>query len=171
MATPTLIATSLSAQHGFSKTPQPLIHLEAGHGVRGDVHAGGTTQHLYLLRKDPTRRNLTQVHLLHAELLDRLGLTPGELGENLTTRHLDLHALPTGARLAVGDAVIEITGYRIPCWKIYKHGPGLLKQAFFAGKRPDAGIMGIVLASGDVHPGDAIAITLPPEPHLPLGPV
>lgn len=139
--------------------------------MRGDVHAGRTTQHLYLLRKDPTRRNLTEVHLLHAELLDRLHLSPGELGENLTTRGLDLHALPTGTHLHLGEAIIEITGYRVPCWKIQKHRPGLLKQAFFSGKRPDAGIMGIVSTSGAVRPGDAIAITLPPEPHTALGPV
>ncbi len=171
MSSPIVVATSLSAGHTISKTPQPAIDLEAGYGVRGDIHAGRTTQHLYLLRKDPTRRNLTEVHLLHAELLDSLGLTPGELGENLTTRHLDLHALPTGALLRAGKAVIQITGYRVPCYKIYKHGPGLLKQAFFSLKRPNAGIMGIVHTSGTVCAGDSIQITLPVGPHRPLGPV
>jgi len=28
--------------------------------------------------------------------------------------------------------------------------------------------MGIVLAGGDVHPGNAIGVELPPEPHRPL---
>ncbi len=170
MSTPTIVATSLSPVHGFHKIPQPQIHLLAAHGAEGDAHAGPTTQHRYLKRRKPTHPNLTQVHLLHAELLDRHDLVPGELGENLTTRHLDLHALPTGARLQIGEAILEITGYRTACVQVAKARPGLLKQVFF-GKRPNAGIMAIVLASGTVRPGDPINITLPPEPHQPLGPV
>ncbi len=171
MPTPTIEATSLSAKHTFSKTPQPSIHLIAGHGVQGDCHAGAATQHLYRQRKNPTQPNLTQVHLLHAELLDRFSLTPGQMGENLTTRHIDLHALPTGAILQIGEAVLEITGYRTPCIQIDDLRPGLMKAVFTPEKRPNAGIMAIVLTSGEVKPADSIQITLPPEPHRPLGPV
>jgi MOSC domain-containing protein YiiM len=171
MDIPTVIATSLSGKHGFSKTPRLSIYLEAGHGVQGDAHAGPTTQHLYIKRKDPTRANLTQVHLLHAELLDALSVDLGQLGENLTTRHLDLHALPTGTILAIGEATIEITGYRTPCSQINSLRPKLMNAAFTADKKPNAGIMGIVLTSGEVHPGDHIQVSLPPEPHIPLGPV
>ena len=167
---PTIIATSLAPTHGFHKEPQPSIQLEAGHGVMGDCHAGVTTQHLYLKRKTPRKENLTQVHLLHAELLDRHAIAPGYLGENLTTRDLDLHSLPAGTLLKIGEAVLEVTGYRTACVKVAKARPGLLKQVFFA-KRPNAGIMAIVLASGTVQAGDTIAVTLPPEPHRALGPV
>ena len=34
-----------------------------------------------------------------------------------------------------------------------------------------AGIMGVVLADGEVRPGDAIEVELPPEPRTPLEPV
>ena len=167
----TIIATSLSATHSFSKTPQLAIHLEAGIGVRGDAHAGSTTQHLYLRKKDPKRRNLTQVHLIHAELLDVLSLAPGQMGENLTTRHLDLHALPVGTRLDIGTTTLEITGYRTPCSQINGLRPGLMKAVFTPSNQPNAGIMAIVLTSGKIHPGDPIHVTLPPLPHRPLGPV
>lgn len=170
MPTPTIIATSLSPAHTFSKTPQPSITLIAGHGVQGDAHAGPTTQHLYLQRKDPTRPNLTEVHLLHAELLDELALQPGQMGENLTTRHLNLHGLPTGTILTIGDTRIQVTGYRTPCKQINGIRPQLM-NAVFRDKKPNAGIMAVVLDSGEVHPGDEIEITLPPEPHIPLGPV
>ena len=170
MPTPIIEATSLSPRHIFSKTPQPSIHLIAGHGVHGDCHAGRTTQHLYVQRKHPTQPNLTQVHLLHAELLDHFSLLPGQMGENLTTRHLDLHALPTGAILRIGEAVLQITGYRTPCTQIDRLRHGLMK-AVYPDKRPNAGIMAIVLTSGHIHPGDEIHITLPAEPHQPLGPV
>ena len=171
MPNPIVIATSLSATHSFSKTPQPAIHLVAGHGVHGDAHAGPTTQHIYIQRKDPTRPNLTQVHLIHAELLDALTLQPGQMGENLTTRHLDLHALPTGTILTLGEARIEITGYRTPCAQINGLRPQLMNAVFTLEKKPNAGIMAIVLTSGHVHPGNAIQVTLPPKPHIPLGPV
>ena len=170
MPTPTVIATCLSSTHGFHKEPQLCIQLEAGHGIVGDCHAGTTTQHLYLKRKTPTKENLTQVHLLHAELLERHAIASGYLGENLTTRELDLHSLPTGTLLQIGEAVLEVTGYRTACIKVAKARPGLLKQVFFD-KRPNAGIMAIVLTSGTVQPGDVIHITLPAEPHSPLGPV
>ncbi|SFS13517.1 MOSC domain-containing protein [Granulicella pectinivorans] len=171
MAAPILIATSLSPTHSFSKTPQPSIHLEANYGVRGDAHAGRTTQHIYIKRKDPKRANLTQVHLLHAELLNELSLQPGHMGENLTTRGIDLHALPTGAILTIGEATIEITGYRTPCSQINGLRPKLMNAVFTEDKKPNAGIMGIILTSGEVHPGDTIEVTLPPEPHVALGPV
>ena len=171
MPPPTIIATCLSGSHIFSKLPQPGLNLIAGHGIEGDAHAGTTTQHLYLKRRNPAQPNLTQVHLLHAELLDTLNLEPGQLGENLTTRHLDLHALPTGAILAIGTAALEITGYRTPCSQINALRPNLMKAVFLPNKQPNAGIMAIVLASGTIHPGDAIHLTLPPKPHKPLGPV
>jgi MOSC domain-containing protein YiiM len=171
MPTPIIEATSLSPRHIFSKTPRPSIHLIAGHGVHGDCHAGRTTQHLYMQRRHPTQPNLTQVHLLHAELLDHFSLLPGQMGENLTTRHLDLHALPVGTILRIGEAVLQITGYRTPCSQIDALRPGLMKAVFTPDKRPNAGIMAIVLTSGHIHPGDEIHITLPAEPHQPLGPV
>ena len=167
---PIVEATSLSSVHDFGKRAQPSILLVAGHGVKGDAHAGATTQHLYLKRKTPGKPNLTQVHLLHAEAADLFHLAPGELGENLLTRHLDLHALPTGTVLRMGEATLQITGFRTPCSQIDKARPGLLKQVF-VGKRPNAGIMAIVLTTGEVRPGDRIAVTLPPPPHRPLGPV
>ena len=68
------------------------------------------------LTADPTQPNLRQVHLIHAELfaeLDAQGfdVQPGELGENITARHLDLLALPCGVQLRIGpEAVVEGTG-------------------------------------------------------------
>lgn len=34
-----------------------------------------------------------------------------------------------------------------------------------------AGVMPVVEVGGSVRPGDPIAVVLPPEPHIPLGPV
>ena len=179
---PQVLAVSCNDQHRFTKSSRPSILLIAGRGVEGDAHCGETTQHLYLKRKNPTKPNLAQVHLFALEKLDelaRLGfpLAPGEIGENILTRDLDLHALPLGTRLMLGPhAVIEVTGERTPCSQIDQHTPGL--QQHMWGERDEtgkhsrrAGIMAIVLIGGLVHPHDPIEVTLPPEPHLPLGPV
>jgi MOSC domain-containing protein YiiM len=176
-----VIAVSLREGHHFSKTPGLSIRLVTGLGVAGDAHMGETVKHRFLVRKNPTAPNLRQVHLIHAELFDELRakgfeVKPGELGENVTTAGLDLLALPTGTRLHLGStAVVEVTGLRNPCIQIDGFQKGL--TAATLDKDADgklvrkAGIMSIVLADGDVRPGDPIAVVMPDGPHRPLVPV
>ncbi|HEY5330557.1 MAG TPA: MOSC domain-containing protein [Acidobacteriaceae bacterium] len=179
---PVVEAVSRSTAHGFSKTPQTSVHLIPGEGVEGDAHRGVTAQHLYVMRRDPTRPNFCQVHLFAAEMLDELAakgfnIAPGDLGENILTRNLDLLSLPLGTRLHLGaEAIVEVTGLRTPCSKIDDFRPGLQQHLWGERDASDkrvrrAGIMSIVITEGDIRPGDAIQIELPPHPHHPLGPV
>ena len=174
-------AVSLRSGHHFSKTPSLGIRLLTGLGVAGDAHMGKTVKHRSRVRKDPTQPNLRQVHLLRAELFDELrvkgfAVRPGDLGENITTSGIDLLSLPAGTRLRLGaTAVVEITGLRNPCIQIDNFQKGLMAATL--DKDADgnlvrkAGIMGIVIAEGDVRPGDAIRLELPATPHRPLLPV
>jgi MOSC domain-containing protein YiiM len=176
-----VIAVSLRAGHHFGKTPGLNIRLLTGLGVAGDAHMGETVKHRSRVRKDPTQPNLRQVHLIHAELFDELRakgfeVKPGDLGENVTTMALDLLALPTGTRLHLGStAVVEVTGLRNPCLQIDGFQKGLMAATL--DKDADghlirkAGIMSVVLADGDVRPGDAITVVTPDGPHRPLLPV
>ena len=173
-----IIAVSCSAVHGFSKGNATTIRLLAGLGVEGDAHAGTTVKHRSRVARDPTQPNLRQVHLLHAELFDELGalgfaVAPGQLGENVTTRGIDLLALSAGTRLRLGaHALVELTGLRNPCTQLDGFAPGLMHAVTPRG--PDGaivrkgGVMAIVLAGGEVSPGDAIAIDLSPTPHVPM---
>ena len=117
--------------HSFSKTLQTEIRLIAGHGVEGDGHAGATVQHRSRVAKDPSQPNLRQVHLMAGEFHDELNaagfdVSPGDLGENLTTRGIALLELSAGSRLRIGhEAVVEITGLRNPCWQLDAFQPGL----------------------------------------------
>ena len=168
-------AVAVSHAHSFSKALQPGIVLEAGHGVRGDAHAGVLVKHRSRVRQDPTQPNLRQVHLiareLHAELVAKgFRVGPGVMGENVTTSGLDLLSLPRGTRLHLGNAaVVEVTGLRNPCAQLNECQPGLM--AAVLDRTPDgslvlrAGIMGVVLTGGPVRPGDAIQVYLPPPPH------
>ena len=177
----TVTAVSRSATHTMTKPNLDGVRLLTGLGVEGDAHLGVTVKHRSRVARDPSQPNLRQVHLIHAELHDELrgagfDVAPGQMGENVTTRGIDLLGLPTGTRLRLGEtAVVEITGLRNPCAQLDKVQKGLMAATL--DKDTDgnvirkAGIMGVVLADGDVRPGDAIEVELPPEPRLPLQPV
>lgn len=174
-------AVSRNATHSLSKPSRESITLLAGLGVEGDAHAGATVKHRSRVRRDPSTPNLRQVHLIHAELHDELRpagfeVEPGQMGENVTTRGIDLLALPAGTRLRLGDyAVVELTGLRNPCVQLDGLQPGLMQATL--GRDGDgnlirkAGVMSVVVEGGRVRPGDRIEVGLPSEPHRRLQPV
>jgi hypothetical protein len=174
-------SVSCSKTHTFTKPTGTTISLVAGLGVEGDAHMGETVKHRSHIRKFGDIPNLRQVLLIHEELFAELraggfDLGPGSIGENVTTRGLDLLGLPTGARLRLGaEAVIEITGLRNPCRQIEAFAPGLLQAVL--GRDADgnlirkSGVMAVVITGGDVHAGDAIAVMLPEGERRPLLPV
>ena len=176
-----VIAVARVARHALSKATEDRIRLLAGLGVEGDAHLGRTVQHRSRVRRDPAQPNLRQVHLLHAELHDELrardfDVGPGVMGENVTTRGVDLLGLPTGTRLRLGEeAEMQLTGLRNPCVQLDRFQRGLLPAVLGRDEQGRtvrrAGVMAVVLAGGEVRPGDRIAVELPPPPHAPLAPV
>ena len=176
-AGPFVVAVHVGKEHTFSKEPKDAIKLIENFGVEGDAHAGVHDQHLFHIRQYGQQPNLRQVHLIQTELFDDVlekghEVGPGDLGENIATRNVDLLALPTGTRLSIGSrATIELTGLRNPCVQIDNFQPGLLehcKDVTPDGVVRKAGVMSIVVCGGSVSPGDNITIQLPPEPHEPL---
>jgi MOSC domain len=174
-------AVSRSAGHTLIKPTVDIIRLLAGRGVEGDAHSGATVKHRSRVARDSSQPNLRQVHLIHAELHDTLreqgfAVSTGQMGENVTTRGVDLLGLPTGARLHLGDtAIVEVTGLRNPCAQLDRIQPGLmgatLERAQDGSLVRKAGIMAVVLAGGDIRPGDPIRVELPPDLHRALAPV
>ena len=176
-----IVAVASDDLHNFSKVQRHAIRLIAGLGVEGDAHLGVKVQHLSRVKRDPNSPNLRQVHLIHTELHEELrtkgfDVESGAMGENVTTRGLDLLGLPTNTRLHLGDnAIVEVKGLRNPCAQL----DGLQKGLMAATLDKDAdgnlirkaGIMAIVIVSGDVKPGDAIRVELPQAPHGALVPV
>jgi hypothetical protein len=177
----TVVAVSRSSVHEFSKPVEDSIELLAGLGVRDDAHSGVTVQHRSRVAVDPTQPNLRQVHLIHAELHDELrsrgfDVAPGQLGENITVRGLDLLALPRGTRLHVGtEAIVEVTGLRNPCAQINGLQHGLMKAVLDRDAEGrlvrKAGVMGVVITGGHVRPGEDIQVELPTGPRVDLTPV
>lgn len=174
-------AVSCSGGHTMSKPNQAGIRLLAGLGVEGDAHLGVTVKHRSRVRRDPSQPNLRQVHLIHAELHDELrgrgfDVTAGVMGENVTTRGVDLLGLPAGTRLHLGEAAtVEVTGLRNPCAQLDGIQPGLMAAVLDHDERGEmvrkAGVMATVVTGGEVRPGDAIRVELPAGAHRRLEPV
>jgi len=176
-----VVAVHRSSSHSFSKFAEEVIRLVEGLGVEGDAHAGSTVKHRSRVRRDPSQPNLRQVHLLHAELFDELmargfAVWPGDMGENVTTRGVDLLALPTGTVLQFGEgAQVELTGLRNPCSQIDKFQPGLM-QAVLDRDADGAlvrksGVMAVVRRGGEVRIDDPVQVILPAGQPRPLEPV
>jgi MOSC domain-containing protein YiiM len=173
-------AVSRSDRHTLVKPTADSIRLVAGLGVEGDAHLGERVKHRSRVRRDPTEPNRRQVHIIHGELHDELraggfAVEPGQMGENVTTRGVDLLALPAGARLRLGaSAIVEVTGTRNPCKQLDGIQAGLMEATLDrdadGGLIRKAGIMGIVLEGGEVRPGDAVHVELPAPPHVALAP-
>ncbi|WP_030567605.1 MOSC domain-containing protein [Streptomyces aureocirculatus] len=174
----TVTAVSSNGEYSFTKPNRDSVTLLAGLGVEGDIHAGVTVKHRSRVAHDPTQPNLRQVHLIHEELFAEVGaegftVTPGDLGENITTRGIDLLGLPVGTLLHIGDeAVLEVTGLRNPCRQIDAFQGGLLKQVVGRDAAGNlvrkTGIMSVVREGGVVRPGDTVKAVLPDGPRRPL---
>lgn len=163
--------------HSFTKESAEKLFFVPGVGVDGDAHAGPTVKHRSRVAVDPSQPNLRQVHLIPGELLDELhslghDVNPGDLGENVTTRGIDLQSLAAGTSLRLGDDVLlVVTGLRNPCHQIEAFQAGLLKCVL---SRQDnqtirkAGVMAIVVSAGIVSVGDGILAAAPPGLPKPL---
>ena len=176
-----MVAVNRDGDHRFSKPVVDEITLVEGWGIDGDAHAGTTVQHRSRVARDPSQPNLRQVHLLHAELFDEVAaagysVDPGQMGENVTTRGIDLLGLATGTELHLGDeAVVRVTGLRNPCRQIDDFEPGLLKAVL--GRSEDGvverkgGVMGVVVRGGVVRASDPVRVVAPAGEPQPLQPV
>lgn len=177
-----VVSVNVSPTHSFSKKPVPSIRLVQGLGVEGDAHLGLTVQHLSRLHIKPPPPNLRQVHLVPAELFDEVAsgstprVQPGDLGENVTTKGIDLKRLSRGTRLRFVSATgggaktnaptVVVTGLRNPCPQIDKFQTGLKEKMLvrdesrqIVGRR--AGVMATVETGGEIMPGMRILVEEP----------
>ncbi len=174
----TVVSLATSLAHSFSKATTDRLMLLEGLGIEGDAHCGVTVKHRSRVAADPSQPNLRQVHLIARELLAELAgkgfdVPPGGLGENILTSGIDLLALPRDTVLHLGaEARVQVTGLRNPCAQIESYRSGLLQEVVSKSEQGAlirrAGIMGVVLAGGEVRTGDAVGVYHPPAPHLPL---
>ena len=173
----TVVSVASNPKHEFNKPAKDTIKLVKDHGVEGDAHAGRFIQHRHLAKKMPVLPNNRQVHLMASELFTELAsngfdVAPGDLGENVTTAGLDLTKFPLGTRLRIGNsAVVELTGLRTPCAMIDRFQKGLKRAMIMKNEQQPGfrcGVLGVVRETGQIAPGDRIAVGLPSSGLQPL---
>ena len=139
----TVVAVCISKNKGERKTPADRVLLRENYGIVDDAHAGEWHR---------------QVSLLAQESIDKmrnlgLDVSSGDFAENITTLGVDLPALPVGTRLAVGEALLEVTQIGKEC-----HTRCAIYQQAGDCVMPKEGIFARVLCGGTVQPGDAIKV-------------
>jgi MOSC domain-containing protein YiiM len=136
---PTVEALQIKLRSGIPMKPEDHLHLIGGMGIEGDANA-----------RSGSKR---QVLMIPVETLEAFDLAPGDAKENITTRGLDLHRLPRGTVLKVGNARLKLTIHCAPCKHLDDLRPGLSQEL-----RNQRGMLFTVLDGGEVHVGDKIAI-------------
>ena len=168
IAAGSVVAVCKKAEPGIPKIEVDAIQLLENFGVAGDYHAGEFVRHRYLAKKDPTRPNQRQVLLIDTTILAEIAsqeihLKPGMMGENIILDGITVMTLPLGTQLEIGDAVLEITEVRNPCYQLDEMHPGLLKAVETSGPGPDprnAGMLARIIKGGWIRPGDVVIVKL-----------
>lgn len=139
--TPEVIAVCISEKKGQRKTPVTAVELRENHGIVGDAHAGEWHRQVSLLATE-------SIEKMRALGLD---VDSGDFAENITTRGIDLVALPIGTRLAISDTIVEVTQIGKECHTrcaiYYQAGDCVM---------PKEGIFARVLKGGTIAPGAPI---------------
>lgn len=138
-----VLAVCVSEERGVQKKDVGGAYFEAGHGLRGDAHAGNWHR---------------QVSLLSAGKIDAFnrrgaGVGFGAFGENLVVEGIDLRALPVGTLLRCGDVLLEITQIGKEC---HSHCEIFKKMGECI--MPVEGVFARVLEPGLIRTGDGIAV-------------
>ena len=138
-----VVAVCVSTGKGERKTPVASVELRENHGIVGDGHAGEWHRQVSLLALESIAK------------MRQMGLDvgTGDFAENITTEGIDLPALPVGARLAAGEAILEVTQIGKECHTrcaiYYQAGDCVM---------PKEGIFAKVVQGGTVSPQDTIEI-------------
>ena len=148
-----VIAVCVSKEKGERKVPVPRVELVVGHGIEGDAHAGDWHRQVSLLASE----SIAKMRALG------LDVSSGDFAENITTAGIELIALKVGDRLAIADALLEITQLGKEC-----HSRCAIYHQAGDCVMPKEGIFARVLRGGTIQPGDEIT-QVSPEAGSPAG--
>jgi MOSC domain-containing protein YiiM len=138
-----IISLQICVGHREPMNPVDSATFIEGFGIEGDRHAIKSGA-----------RTVRQVLLMDEDTLEGFGLGIGQVRENVTIRGIDLHEVPAGQRLALGDdVVVEITQFCAPCERMDEVRPGLREELF-----EQRGMLATVISGGAVNVGDQIQV-------------
>lgn len=136
-----VVAVNISTNKGERKTPVPEVTLREEHGIVGDGHAGDWHRQVSLLAQE----SIAKMQALGLDVKE------GDFAENITTEGVDLVSLPIGAKIELGETLLEVTQIGKECHTrcaiYYQAGDCVM---------PKEGIFARVLKGGVVRPGDRV---------------
>lgn len=140
----TVLSINISDKKGVIKNPVDEAEFVVDYGIKGDAHGGCDM--------------IKQVSLLADESVDKMRakgieLKAGDFAENITTKGLNLHTLPVGTRLKIGDTIQEVSRIGKEC-----HKGCAIKEKTGSCIMPTEGIFTKVVKEGIVKKGDYIEI-------------
>ena len=129
----------------YTRVSVEQVNLIAGHGIEGDQKAG----------HNPNRHlNIMSYEIVEGLKSEGFKAEPGELGEQIIVRGLDVSTLAEGDRIQLGaSAIAEIVKPRTGCdWfeMIQGKSPSLVQDRM--------GMMARVIESGIVKVGDPVRV-------------
>ncbi|MGD0726376.1 MAG: MOSC domain-containing protein [Spirochaetia bacterium] len=130
-----ILSINVSDRTGVQKTPVARAVLREGHGIEGDAHAGDWHRQVSLLADE-------DVQTMRGRGIE---LGCGDFAENVTTRGIDLGALPIGTLLNLGPALLQIT----QIGKVCHHGCAIF-HAVGDCVMPRKGVFARVLRGGEI---------------------
>ncbi len=137
-------AVSISCDKGVPKENVAEAELIGNHGIKSDAHAGKWHRQISLLA-------LESIEKMKAK---GLSVSAGNFAENITTRGLDLLALPLNSQLKIGENIIlEITQHGKEC-----HSRCAIYEQAGDCVMPREGIFARVIRGGTIKPGDNIEV-------------
>jgi len=140
----TVVSVNLSAKKTVRKTPGTHGTLVFDRGFETDAHAGDWHRQVSLLAEESIGTMVEK----------GLDVGAGDFAENITTRGIDLMALPVGSVLEIGDGVVlEVSQIgkvcHTKCAIYYQAGDCVM---------PREGIFAVVRQAGDVDVGDPVRV-------------
>lgn len=139
-----VVAVNISSRKGIPKSPVEQGYFEVNHGLVGDAHAADWRRQVSLLGSESVEK---------VKAMGLKDLEAGRFAENLTTEGIILYELPVGARLKIGDTVMEVTQIGKEC-----HTGCAIREITGDCVMPREGIFTKVLTAGWIRPGDGIEI-------------
>jgi MOSC domain-containing protein YiiM len=141
-----VLSVNISEKKGTPKIPIPEGEFRENHGLMGDAHAGDGRRQVSLLAVE-SRRKIEK----HPKL--KYCVKNGDFGENITTEGINLHTLPVGTKLKIGEAILEVSKIGKEC-----HAPCAIRERIGVCVMPNECIFVMVIKGGKVRPGDPIEI-------------
>ncbi len=138
-------AVNISETKGVVKTPVDSVVLVKDYGIESDAHSGKGKRQVSLLAQESVDKMIA--------MTGKKDLTEGVFAENITVEGLELHTLPVGTKLKIGETLHVVSQIGKECHS----GCAIMKQVGHC-IMPREGVFTQVLKGGVVRPGDVIEV-------------